>query len=80
MLTSKCRQAARATGPIEQCGATRRSWAGGQRGDLLAGQDPAAVGQVHLDHVGGAEGGQPVEVGQGVEPLARGDRARGPTA
>ena len=36
VLTSKCRQAARATGPIEQCGATRRSCDRGHRGDLLA--------------------------------------------
>ena len=49
----------------------------GHRGDLLAGRDPAAMGEVHLHDVGRAERRQPVEIGQGVKPFARGDRAGG---
>ena len=78
VLRPTCRQAASATGPMEQCGATRRSCAGGHRGDLLARQQAAAVGQVHLHHVGGAQRDQPVEVRQRVQPLARRDRGCAP--
>ena len=35
------------------------------------------MGEIHLDHVDGAERGQPVEVGLGVKPLPRGDRTAG---
>ena len=32
------------------------------------------MGDVHLDHIGGAQRGETVEVGEGIEPLAGGNR------
>ena len=71
---AKCSAAAKATGPIEQCGETAMSCAAAMRRDLLADRDAAAMGEVHLHHVAGAQVDQPGEVGQRVEPLAGRDR------
>jgi len=63
--------AARATGPIEQWGATRRSWTAARAATFLAARMPPAVGHVRLHHVGGAQGDEPVEVRLRVQPLPR---------
>ena len=66
--------AAKATGPIEQCGETPMSMRGGERRDLLRRGQTAAMGDVHLHHVAGAQCRQPGEIGERIETLAGRDR------
>ena len=63
-----------ATGPIEQCGASRMSLRLGRSAAIfLPIRRPAAVGQVRLHDVAGSQRRQSLEFLQHVEPLAGGD-------
>ncbi len=75
VLTSKCSAAASATGPIEQCGATRMSRTAAMAAIFLAIEMPPQWADVHLHDVDGPRRRQPMEVGQRVQPLARRNRS-----
>ena len=70
---SRCNAAARATGPIEQWGEIDKSCAAAMAAIFLLVENAAAVRYIHLHDVGCPPRDQAEEIGDGVQPLTRGN-------